>query len=164
MIYNCFGKHLPSSTAYIGGGFSKFVRGFSTRLIVPFCGKNINVEKNAVFSSQISIGNNSGIGINANISGAVSIGNDVMMGPNCTIYSRNHRFDNIGIPMRLQGFTEERPVTIDDDVWIGGNVTIMAGVHIGKGAILGAAAVVTKDVPPYAIVGGNPAKIIRYRK
>ena len=65
--------------------------------------------------------------------------------------------------MMQQGFDTERPVTIDDDVWIGDRVLILAGVHVGKGAIIGAGAVVTKDVPPYAIVGGNPAHIIRMR-
>lgn len=54
-------------------------------------------------------------------------------------------------------------IVIDDDVWVGQNVTILSGVHIGQGAIIAAGAVVTKDVPPYAIVGGNPAKIIKYR-
>jgi maltose O-acetyltransferase len=62
-----------------------------------------------------------------------------------------------------QGFYEEKPVVIDD-VWIGGHVIILPGVHIGKGAIVGAGAVVTKDVPEYAIVGGSPAKVIKYRK
>ena len=78
----------------------------------------------------------------------------------CIFY---HAFDCTGIPMMQQGFDTERPVTIDDDVWIGDRVLILAGVHVGKGAIIGAGAVVTKDVPPYAIVGGNPAHIIRMR-
>ena len=86
------------------------------------------------------------------------------MGPECIIYTRNHAFSRTDIPMREQGFSEEKPVYIGDDVWIGGRVTILPGVHIGKGAIVGAGAVVTKDVPEYSIVGGNPAKIIRFRK
>ena len=87
-----------------------------------------------------------------------------MMGTNCIIYTVNHRFDNLTIPMRLQGNQASLPVIIDDDVWIGGRVTILPGAHIGKGSILAAGAVVTKDVPEFAVVGGNPAKIIKYRK
>lgn len=85
------------------------------------------------------------------------------MGPECIIYARNHAHERIDIPMIDQGFENEKPVTIEDDVWIGGRVTILPGVTVHQGAILGAGSVVTKDVPPYAIVGGNPAEIIRFR-
>lgn len=65
--------------------------------------------------------------------------------------------------MMSQGFVEERPVVIDDDVWIGDKVTILPGVHVGMGSVLGAASVVTKDVAPYSVVGGNPARVISMR-
>lgn len=87
-----------------------------------------------------------------------------MMGPDVVILLHNHRFDRTDVPMRFQEFSESEPVIIDDDVWIGCRVTILPGVRIGKGAIIGAASVVTKDVPEYAIVGGNPAKVIKMRK
>ena len=66
--------------------------------------------------------------------------------------------------MIQQGYTEMKPVYIDDDVWIGRRVLIMPGVHIGTGAIIAAGSVVTKNVEPYSIVGGNPAKHIKYRR
>ena len=86
-----------------------------------------------------------------------------MMGTDVTIITRNHRFDRTDIPMMEQGFEEERPVYIGNDVWIGDRVLILPGVHIGDGSIIAAGAVVTKDVPPYSIVAGVPARKIRDR-
>ena len=94
----------------------------------------------------------------------VVIGNNVMMGPEVIIYTSGHKHDRIDIPMMEQGSSEVQPVKIGNDVWIGGRVIILPGVKVGNGAIIGAGAVVTKDVPDYAIVGGNPAKVIRMRK
>ncbi len=140
------------------------MRKLCAKLIITKCGKNVNVEKSARFSSRISLGDNSGIGIRASIQGNTYIGNNVMMGPDCIIYTRNHKFSRTDIPMCEQGFQEEKPVYIGDDVWIGGRVIILPGVKIGTGAIIGAGSVVTKDVPDYAIVAGNPATVKKYRK
>ena len=112
----------------------------------------------------MELGDNSGIGIRAQINGKVIIGNNVMMGPDVCIYVRNHAFDRTDIPMNLQGFTPEKPVVIEDDVWIGARVIILPGVHIGTGAVIGVGAVITKNVPDYAVVGGNPARILKMRK
>ena len=128
------------------------------------CGKKVNIERKATFSTRIQLGNYSGIGINAKVMGPCTIGDYVMMGPNCTIYTQNHAFADPDKPMQLQGRQEERQVTIGDDVWIGGNVTILPGVTIGSHSIIGAGAVVTKDVPEYAIVAGNPAVVKKFRK
>lgn len=92
------------------------------------------------------------------------IGASVLMGPNVTIITQNHKHDRVDIPIRLQGYELIKPVTINDDVWIGRNVLIMPGVTIGSGTIIAAGAVVTKDVPEYTIVGGVPARILKYRK
>ena len=86
-----------------------------------------------------------------------------MMGPEVIIYTSGHKFDRTDIPMIDQGFTETEPVVIGNDVWIGRRVIIMLGVNIGDGCILGAGAVVTKDVPAYSVVGGVPARIIKSR-
>jgi maltose O-acetyltransferase len=129
-------------------------------------GTDINVEKGAYFGDGrgIRIGSHSGIGVNCEIHGPLLIGNDVMMGPEVIIITRNHEFSDLTTPMRLQGHLEDRQVTIGDDVWIGTRVIILPGVTVGRGAIIGAGAVVTKDVPEYAIVAGNPARIIGNRK
>ncbi len=87
-----------------------------------------------------------------------------MMGQECAILTTNHRFDRLDIPMNEQGCSEIKPVVIGNDVWIGMHCIILPGVHIGNGAIIGAGSVVTKNVPDFAIVGGNPAKLISFRK
>lgn len=87
-----------------------------------------------------------------------------MMGPDVKIIAFNHEYSNLEKPMCLQGFQPMEPVIIEDDVWIGTRETILPGVKIGKGSILGAGCVVTKDVKPYSIMGGNPARLIRSRR
>lgn len=91
-----------------------------------------------------------------------------MFGPGVTIRGGNHRIDLVGRYMDSVGEDEKRPeddpgVVIEDDVWVGGNATILAGVRVGRGSVIAASAVVTKDVPPNTIVGGNPARVIRNR-
>ena len=163
ILYFGFAKKLPLSYR-TGGKLAKKIRYLCARSFLNKCGSNVNIEKGASISSKISIGDNSGIGQNCLISGTTQIGKNVMMGPECIIYTRNHSFERVDIPMLQQGYQEEKPVIICDDVWIGGRVIILPGKHIGKGAVIGAGAVVTKDIPDYSIVGGNPARIIRYRK
>ena len=162
VLYRFIFMHLPSSYK-IGGKFFKKLRYATAKRFVTSCGKNVNFEHGAIFSSKLIIGDNSGIGVNCHCSGKITIGNDVMMGPECIILSRNHAFSRTDIPMRLQGFEEEKECVIGNDVWIGRRVMIMPGVRIGNGCIIAAGAVVTKDVPDYAIVGGVPARIIRFR-
>lgn len=163
VLYNGFAKHMPLSNSMIKIG-QKQLRAFCGRLMLENCGKNVNIEKNANFSTRVRLGDYSGIGVNARIGGKCIIGKYVMMGPNCTIYSRNHEFSDVTKPMMEQGYSEDKEVIIGDDVWIGGNVTILPGVKIGSHSIIGACSVVTKDVPEYAIVAGNPASIKKFRK
>ncbi len=92
----------------------------------------------------------------------IVLGKFVLMGPGVRIHATNHTFADTGIPMMLQPL-READVVIEDDVWLGANVVVTAGVSIGQGAVVAAGAVVTKDVPPYAIVGGVPAKVIKSR-
>lgn len=162
VLYNFFAKNLPSATSRLKIGQQK-IRGFCGKLILKECGKNVNIEKGAVFSAKASLGNNSGFGKRALIQGEVKVGDNVMMGPDCIIYTQNHRFDDLETPMIEQGFQEEIPVVIGDDVWIGVRVTILPGVHIGNHTVIAAGAVVTKDIPDYAIAGGVPAKVLKFR-
>ena len=162
-LYYTVGKHLPPSWSGIRVGQTA-VRRLCGRLMLAECGKKVNIESGALFSPKVSLGDYSGIGINAKIYGTCRIGRYVMMGTDVTIITRNHRFDRTDIPMMEQGFEEERSVTIGDDVWIGDRVMILPGVEIGRGAVLAAGAVVTRDVPPYAVAAGVPARVIRDRR
>lgn len=158
----CLFRHLPQSNQF-GGRISKWLRSAVAKGFIRKCGRNVNIEHGAIISSKLSIGDNSGIGINAVCGGELYVGNDVMMGPEVVIISRNHEFSNTDIPMRLQGYEEEKPCIIGNDVWIGRRAMIMPGVKIGNGVIVAAGAVVTKDVPDYAVVGGVPARVIKFR-
>ncbi len=92
----------------------------------------------------------------------IKIGDNVLIGPNVVIRAADHNFDNIDIPINMQGHRSGR-IIIEDNVWIGANVTIIRDVTIGTGSVIGAGAVVTKDVPPYSIAAGVPARVIKSR-
>ena len=162
-LYYRFAFYLPATGKYcnIGGIFR---RAFCKRIFKE-CGNNVNIERKAVFGSgkNVCIGDNSGIGLNACIPSNTIIGANVMMGPNCHILARHHRFDRTDIPMRQQGYTDNKQTIIEDDVWIGRDVLMMPGRIIKKGSIIGGGCVLTKDFPEYSIVGGNPSKLIRSR-
>ncbi len=164
-LFYWLARHLPSSSTRILGAAAKRLRTWCCRHLFLYVGDNVNIEKGAKFGSGagIKIGDNSGIGINASLPTSLTIGNDVMMGQEVLVLNRNHRFDRTDIPMRLQAYTDVSEVEIGDDVWLGSRITILPGVKIGKGSIVGAGSVVTRDVPEFSVVAGNPAKIIRSR-
>jgi len=112
----------------------------------------------------LRIGNNSSIGPFAYIgcSGFIDIGDNVIMGPRVGIFAENHHFDNLKIPIREQG-VKRSFVKINDDCWIASNVVILAGVTIGKGCVIASGSVVTKDIPPFSVVAGIPAKVVKSR-
>ncbi|MEJ8756926.1 acyltransferase [Pontibacter sp. H259] len=134
------------------------VQAFATK-----AGKYIRVKRNADVSMFIEIGDFSELGSNCIIQSNTIIGQNVIMGPDVKIYTRNHKFDLLDIPIQFQGHTNEK-VMIGNDVWLGANVIITPGVKIGNHVVIAAGSVVTKDVEDYAIIGGVPAKVIKYRK
>ena len=116
-----------------------------------FCGDNVSLGSDNLFLSS---------------NAKVRIGDNVMLGPRVTIITGDHRIDVVGTPMIK--VTEKLPendqdVVFEGDNWIGANATLLKGVTMGKGAVVAAGAVVTKDVPEMAIVAGIPARIIKYR-
>jgi acetyltransferase-like isoleucine patch superfamily enzyme len=111
----------------------------------------------------VSIGHHSFIGSECWLASRVVIGNFVMLAARVAIVGGDHRFDRPGIPTIESGRAENRPVIIEDDVWVGHGVIVMHGITIGEGSIVAAGSVVTKDVTPYEIVAGVPACHIRMR-
>lgn len=134
-------------------------------------GKNISFDPfSSVFSySSINLGRNVFIGRGAYFSSShseINIGSNIMFGPDVHIYGGNHIFNNVGLFMykiKKDIAHIDGNVIIESDVWIGGKSIILSGVVIGKGAIIGAGSIVTKNVKPYSISAGNPAKIIKMR-
>lgn len=109
---------------------------------------------------DVHIGDKTIIGIGNVIIGPVSIGNNVMLAQNIVVSGLNHGYEDVNIPPALQRVNVQQ-IIISDDVWIGANSVITAGVTIGKHSVIGAGSVVTKDVPEFCIAVGNPAKIIK---
>lgn len=112
-----------------------------------------------------SIGDNTYIGPNVYLGagGRVRIGKNVVMGAYIQILAENHEFDQPGKTISEQGVTR-KGIVIEDDVWIGNLAVILDGVSVGRGSVIGAGSVVTKNVPPYSVAAGNPARVIRERK
>lgn len=136
-------------------------------------GRNLKLTAYSISSSsdkpQIIVGDNCNFGEGTHITaiGCIQIGNNVLTGPNVLISDNAHgasSIDAMTMPPMERELVSKGPVVIDDNVWIGANVCVMPGVHIGKGAIIGANSVVTKDVPPYCVAAGIPAKVIKQQK
>jgi acetyltransferase-like isoleucine patch superfamily enzyme len=113
----------------------------------------------------LKVGNYSNIGAYCYIGcpGHVEIGENVLMGHRVSLIAENHNFDRLDVPIRQQGVIRQS-IVIEDDCWLGSHSVILAGVRVGKGSIIAAGAVVTKNVPPYSIVGGVPARVIKKRR
>ena len=150
----CFINALSKDGITIGNNFS--------------LGRNSIIECTGVIrelGEELIIGENVGIAANAFIAmrGKIVIGDNTIFGPGVSIHAENHNFSDLNVPIRRQGATR-KGITIGSDCWIGSKAVILDGVNIGNHVIVAAGAVVTKDVPDYAIVGGVPAKVIKIRE
>lgn len=160
-LYIAFFRFTPEDYRPYGLFFPWIRRKLAESFLIS-CGENLRVKHNADISPSIEVGDNSELGQHSLIHANVKIGSYVIMGPNVKIYTRNHNFKSLEVPIALQG-KNSKATEIGDDVWIGANVIILPGTSIGSHSVIAAGSVVTKSVPDYAIVGGNPAKVIKYR-
>jgi len=117
-------------------------------------------------NGTVEIGDYSNLGANCRIGTTtrVRLGKHVLFAANCYVGGAQHRFDRLDIPIMRQGYESKGGVTIEDDVWLGAGVTVVDGVNIGTGSVIGAGAVVTRDIPPYSIARGVPAKVVGDRR
>lgn len=109
---------------------------------------------------DVCIGHHTLIGMRNTLIGPLTVGNHVILAQNVVLSGLNHRYEDTSMPISLQGVNKNE-IIIEDDSWIGANSVITAGVHVGRHAVVAAGSVVTKDVPPFTIVGGCPAKVIK---
>ena len=135
--------------------------------LLGFRGNNVKISPTAFFKfpKKIFVGNNTFINHNCCIWAApeakIIIGSDVLFGPNVVVSASNHGTSRLDLIRVQPGLDED--IEIGDDVWIGANSIITAGVKIGRGCVVGAGSVVTKDLPPYSVCAGLPAKVLRFR-
>ncbi|MDR0972361.1 MAG: acyltransferase [Prevotellaceae bacterium] len=144
VIYRSVRKDLPPFRRFSLGRYS---------VVEDFCCLN-----NAV--GDLIIGDYTRVGLGNTIIGPVTIGNHVNLAQNITVTGLNHNFQDVDKRIDEQG-VDTKSVTIEDDVWIGANSVILPGVTIGRHSVVAAGSVVSKDVPPYSICAGVPAKIIK---
>lgn len=133
-------------------------------------GEGVHLHRGTIIEvgagGSVTIGPNTHIQNNCNLKGflgSLHIGANVQMAPGCGFSPYEHEFGDTTRPIREQGITTRGDIVIEDDVWMGLGVYVLDGVRIGRGAVIGAGSVVTKNIPPYAIAAGVPATVIRHR-
>jgi maltose O-acetyltransferase len=163
-LYYAIARHLPPSNVF-GGRLWKYMRVALVRGFADHVGSNVDISRNVYlgFGRGIRLGSNSGVGIGAELHGPLHVGDYVMISPQVIVHTRNHSARSTSAPITTQGYEDSRPVVIDDDVWIGVRAILLPGITIGRGSIIGAGAVVSKDVPEYSVAVGNPARVVRSR-
>ena len=141
---------------------------WSTRLdVLPYnrfdLGDRSIVESFATVNNAIGdvvIGKHSLVGVYNSILGPVSIGDHVMLAPHVVLSGLNHSFEDVTLPISRQP-TTTRAIVVEDGAWIGANTIVTAGVRIGRNSVGAGGSVVTRDVPPFSVVAGNPAKLVK---
>ncbi|MBB5642360.1 acyltransferase [Cryobacterium roopkundense] len=157
--------HAAGHAGWVVSGYAQADR-FGAR------GRNFVFDPAGTYTHRtIFVGNNVNLGVRPTLMATraeIHIGNNVVFGPGVTVRGGNHRFDVVGefivnVDDSMKRDSDDRGVRIEDDVWVGGGATILHGVVISRGCVVGAGAVVSRSVPPYSVVAGNPARPVRGR-
>lgn len=148
-------------------GKGSLVRRRTRMDVLPFnaftLGAHSTIEDFATVNNGVGavhIGDNTRIGISNVLIGPVTIGNNVIIAQHVVMSGLNHNYEDVNMPVSLQPVTTAE-IIVEDDCWIGANSVLTAGVRIGRHAVVAGGSVVTKDVPPFSVVGGNPARILK---
>ncbi|WNS81188.1 acyltransferase [Domibacillus sp. DTU_2020_1001157_1_SI_ALB_TIR_016] len=124
--------------------------------------KNISRPENIYLGDYVSLG--SDLVMYATSNSRIIIGDGSIIAPRCKLITSNHNYDSKNMKsIPFDNLNLVQDIVIEEGVWIGDSVLVLPGVRIGKGAVIGGGSVVTKDIPEYAIVAGNPAKVLKYR-
>ena len=136
--------------------------------VVPFnnftVGAGSTIEDFSVVNNgvgEVHLGVNCHLGLSAVLIGPVHMGNNIIVAQHVVLSGLNHAYENVDQPIRQQPVLT-KPIVVEDDCWIGANVVITAGVTVGRHSVVAGGSVVTRDVPPFSVVGGNPARVLRY--
>ena len=175
LIYNLVVKHTRPRlwvrwfvTPFINHfGKGSLIRSKARMDLFPF--KRFSLGERAVIEDfctianavgDVNVGHDTRVGLGCTVIGPVNIGSQVIIAQNVVMSGMNHTYTNINVPIRLQKVTISA-INIEDEVWIGANAVITAGVTIGMHSVVAGGSVVTKNVPSYSVVAGNPAKVIK---
>lgn len=148
------------------GALWKRLREMSVRPLLAHAGRDLAINAGVHFGkgSNLSMGDYSSLGYMSRVIGEVRMGNHVGCAQEVFFCAYNRKYLGLDEPMMFQGKKPDEPIVVEDDVIFLARCMILAGVRIHTGALIGAGAVVTRDVPPYAVVVGNPARVVKFRK
>lgn len=164
LIYYCVISKLPHSRLF--PPINRFRCWYLGRVmnVMSLEKPNAKFQNNVYLGSCINLSIGYGCHINENVFiQAAKIGNYVLLAPNVSLLGNSHVHSDVSLPIVSQGETDIEPVVVCDGAWLGRNVIVMPGIKIGENAIVGAGAVVTNDIPDYAVAVGVPARIVKYR-
>jgi maltose O-acetyltransferase len=163
--YYFFAYHLPENQ-WVGGKLWNAIRVFLARPLLRGCGKDIHIDRHVNFGKGdlLTLKDHSGIGAYSKLIGDITLERWAATSFDIFITAYGRKMDRTDIHILYQGKVPDEPVVLGEGTVLFASVIILPGVHTGEGCVIGAAAVVTRDVPPYSVVAGNPARVVKWRK
>lgn len=163
--FYCLLYYIATVAGYGSTHYSNFISplSFVSNKKRKFLGKRLVFRSFGSINGDFRCGNDVRFGYGCHLYGSIEMGSYIMVSANCLLSGGGHGTRMGDGPMIFQKCPARQKIVIEDDIWIGGNSVILPGVRIKRGAVVGAGSVVTKDVPENAVVGGNPARILKYR-